>query len=257
MLMMDRAMPRTESFPRGTRVATAKSGSVRFAPWVRSRDFETRLVLNDLPLSLALRTEESDPVLQRRLERLVSKERIVDQLDADGFLLHRHHKRLEVGEVWSLSLGRSANVRLEHGMVMIRDKFSISHFQIVGPETFACCHSRLQPVSSETPLPVHYRKAIAVPNEPVLRMHLLFLNWLPLRNDITVMAVSDGHPRARRKLEVPAQGSRMFSLDEVEPSHAGGGMRQFRVLASLPFDFFTVMLAERDGAPSISIQHVK
>lgn len=239
----------------GVSVAYPKGRPVELCPWIRTDALATHVVVSDLVHSLARNAGPVSGAWERRLDRWAGMERVVDQYAADGTLLARYAKRLATDEVWRLSLGRAARPSLEYGLLVFTGPYALCHFQIVGPQTFATCHSRRLPLLEPAG---PRRRGIPVKLEPGLLLSLFFVNLGEGTNRITLSRpVGAGRSEAATVTVAPL-GCRIVCLNHL---FAGLDERplyeRVSVTSTHPYDFYTIAENGLARADAFSIQHIK
>lgn len=249
---------RTKVYPRGRRIVYEKRALVEFCPWIRTESLETHVLISDLAHSLGVPfgPAEAAAGLLRRLERWASMERIVDQYAADGTLLASYARKVAPDEVWRLSLGRASQPSVEYGLLVFRGPYTLNHFQIVGPGTFATCHSRrflLDEADSD------YSRGVTLPARAGVQLSLFLMNRGAGPNQVRVLAQYAGVREAQAvRLTLPRLGSKLLSLSRAFPRLAEPqGTLLYYVEARAPFDFYTLMENSRTPEETFSIQHIK
>jgi len=239
----------------GARVAYPKGQPVELCPWIRTEALETHVIINDLVHSLARNVGPVSDYWERRLDNWTGMERVVDQYAADGTLLARYSKQLASDEVWRLSLGRAREPSLEYGLLVFTGPYTLCHFQIVGPQTFATCHSRRFPLLE--PAGPHLR-GIPVQLEPGLLLSLFFVNRGERTNRITLSRPVCAGRIEEATVTVSPLGCRIVCLNQLFAGLEEGKLyERVSVKSTYPYDFYTIAENGRAGGEAFSIQHIK
>lgn len=227
---------------------------VEFMPWVRSATLETHALITCLTCELVTRTGEAGDDCLAYLRCQEQSPLTVDQFSSDGILLASHVRPVLGDDIWRLSLGRAESGRLEYGLLALRGRYMLCHFQIEGPRTFATCHSRR--FRLDQPLGVRNRW-IPFPPVPGARLSLLLMNLGSGTNTITIRPMRRGATRGLQ-VEIPRLGCRMVELNRLlDGTPAGGRVPGFHIRSTFPYDYYTV-IGTGEGADGVfSIQHVK
>lgn len=255
---MIEAAVRTKTYAKGHRIAYQKKVLVEFCPWIRTESLETHVLISDLIHSLGgpLGPPEAAARQRRLLERWATVERVVDQYAEDGTLVASHAKRVAPDEIWRLSIGRASRPSLEYGLLVFRGPYTLNHFQIVGPRTFATCHSRRflldEPAS-------RYARGMVLPVSSGVQLSLFLMNRGAKPNDITLYFQAEGDRQAQAvRTVLPRLGCKLVPLTSLFPGvTTATGIAQFYVDGSAPFDFYTLIENGRAGEETFSIQHIK
>lgn len=249
---------RTKVYPRGRRIVYEKKALVEFCPWIRTESLETHVLISDLAHSLGVPFGPAEAAAGqlRRLERWASMERIVDQYAADGTLLASYARKVAPDAIWRLSLGKASQPSLEYGLLVFRGPYTLNHFQIVGPGTFATCHSRRflldEPASD-------YSRGVTLPVKAGVQLSLFLMNRGAGPNQVRVLSQRCGTRVARAvTVTLPRLGSKLLCLSRTFPSAAEAeGSLLYHVEGRAPFDFYTLMENSRAPEETFSIQHIK
>lgn len=229
--------------------------AVEFLPWIRTESLETHVLVSDLVHHLGGRFGRASEAWRRRLEAWSRSERIVDQYAADGTRLATWRKRVAPEEVWRLSLGRADRPVLEYGILVLRGPYALCHFQVVGPRTFATCHSRRDRLE-EPPRP--RTRWVPLPPAPDALLSLLLINCGAGPNRITLSRPAAGRPVEVAAVTLPRLGSRLVCLQSLFPGVGRGpDCDQVVVDSTSPYDFYTIVEPAAAPAETFSIQHVK
>lgn len=249
---------RTKMYPRSRRIVYEKKALVEFCPWLRTESLETHVLISDLVHSLGapLGAAGAAARQRQRLERWAGVERIVDQYAADGTLVASYAKRVAPDEIWRLSLGRASKPSLEYGLLVFRGPYTLNHFQIVGPRTFATCHSRRfllnEPAS-------RYARGMALPAQSDVQLSLFLMNRGADTNQVRVLSqCAGGRQCLAVTLALPRLGSKLLCLSRIfQQTAQTPGTGQFYIEAEAPFDFYTLIENGQAGEETFSIQHIK
>jgi hypothetical protein len=232
-----------------------KGQMVEFCPWIRTGSLETHLLVTDLVHTLGRQTGPVSDKWRRRLAVWAQKERVVDQLAADGTPLARFTKRLEEGEIWRLSFGTTAGSTPEYGLLVVTGPHVLCHFQLVGPRTFATCHSRRYPQMA--PRLAHLR-SIPVPNHPGYRLWLFLMNRGEGSNDITLSRTRGNGRGEATTVTLPPLGCRLVCLHRLfKTVGEGPACERVFVKSVYPYDLYTLIESGSGPDGALSIQHIK
>lgn len=252
--------PLVKHYPPETRLAMKAGKKIQFCPWIASSSMTTSFLVTDLMFSLGIDQLDPDHDIRRAMSHWAERDRVVYVMDHQGCLLSTYTKRSDIGEVWRVSLASTDSSRMHYGTAVFGGPATACHFQIVGKQTFATCHSRRFVVGVAPPaesVRVRWVRWIPVPRQPNVRMSLLILNYQEGLNRIAVARIVDERPRQGVTFELPQWGSRMVTLDRL--IERGGGEQQdlFRVAATAECDFYTVFQNVEEPSGPLSIQHIK
>lgn len=249
---------RTKTYAQPCRVAYRKKILVEFCPWIRTESLETQVLVSDLIHSLGgpFGPAEAAARQRRLLAQWATLDRVVDQYAADGTLLATYARRVAPDEIWRLPLGRAARPCLEYGLLVFRGPYTLNHFQIVGPRTFATCHSRRFLLDEP---PSRYARGIVLPAAPGVHLSVFLMNRGAQANTMAVYCQAEGDRQAQVvRLTLPRLGSRIVPLTHLfTRAAAATGVIHFYVDAGAPFDFYTLIENGAAGEETFSIQHIK
>lgn len=239
------------------RITYPQGKPVEFCPWLRTESLETHVLVSDLIHSLVVPVGSAAIAADRRrkLEQQAGVERVVDQYAADGTLLASHVKRVATDEIWRLSLGKAPTPSLEYGLLVFRGPYTLNHFQIVGPGTFATCHSRRHPLEESA---WRHVRSIPFPLQPGTLLSLFLMNRGSGANRIAISRLTERRRVATIAVTIPRLGCKIVCLNRfLEGMAFDGTCARFLVESTYPYDLYT--LIERDGASAevFSIQHIK
>ncbi|WP_447972119.1 hypothetical protein [Nitrospira sp. Kam-Ns4a] len=241
------AAPRRVIYPRGR--------AVEFCPWIRTESLETHILISDLVHHLGGEFGQAAPAWKQRLRDWAQIERVADQYAADGTLLATYARQVAPDEVWRLSLGRAEAPSLEYGMLVFRGPYALCHFQIVGPRTFATCHSRRNRLE-EPPRP--RVRWVPRPANPGVLLSLLLMNCGADANRITLSRLASGRKAHSVTVTLPRLGCRLVCLNEaLSGDGEGDWCDRFLIESTSPYDYYTIMENGGASAETLSIQHVK
>lgn len=249
---------RTKVYPKGRRIVYEKNRLVEFCPWIRTENLETHVLVSDLIHSLGAQfgTAEAAACQRRKLERWADMERIVDQYAADGTLVASYARKIGPEEIWRLSLGKAPKPSLEYGLLVFRGPYTLNHFQIVGPRTFATCHSRRFRLDEHGSV---YSRGVTLPAGPGVQLSLFLMNRRAAPNLLRVLSQRSGAQKAQAvTLTLPRLGSKILCLSRIFRNEAETqGSMLYYVEAQAPFDFYTLMENGQAPEETFSIQHIK
>ncbi|TAJ07413.1 MAG: hypothetical protein EPO61_15785 [Nitrospirae bacterium] len=244
-------------YKQAARITYPQGKPVEFCPWLRTESLETHVLVSDLIHSLGVPSGSAAIAAARRrkLEQQAGVERVVDQYAADGTLLASHAKRVAPGEIWRLSLGLTPQSGLEYGLLVFRGPYTLNHFQIVGPGTFATCHSRRHPLEESA---WRHVRCIPFPLQPGALLSLFLMNRGSGDNRIAISRLTERRRVSTLTADIPRLGCKIVCLNRLlEGTVFDGTAARFLVESTYPYDLYT--LSERDGAAAeaFSIQHIK
>lgn len=243
------------SFRGNARVRYPKNGSVEIIPWIRTTQVETILLVADLYHDLGQWHGPVSPAWRTVLEGIQKKRCRLDYYHRDGSLIARYEKCLAPDEIWKVSTGTRSTSGLSYGLLLSHGRRTLSHFQMIGPRTFASCHSRRHRIEREASTEDCF---VPIPVSAALMVSLFIINLSEGESEIIIRKLESSPTGMALKFSLGRLQCKIVGLHKlVGGTEHAAGYCPIWIRSLGPIDFYTV--AHREDFPDgpFSVQHVK